>query len=71
MFVVYFLENKNLVLSQLRQKIPAIDENLTIKGRKAKVLSVTNVEGNHVHVQVALEKVVKKGFVDLTKKKKK
>ncbi len=71
MYFVYFMENKNVVLSQYRKELPYVDEELRIKGRKGKVLSVIHVDDRQINVQVALEKVVKKGFVDLTKKKKK
>ncbi|MGD6774851.1 MULTISPECIES: hypothetical protein [Bacillaceae] len=71
MYFVYFMENKNVVLSQYRKEFPNVDEELRIKGRKGKVLSVTHVDDHHINVHVALEKVVKKGFVDLSKKKKK
>ncbi|TYS68284.1 hypothetical protein FZC76_11135 [Sutcliffiella horikoshii] len=71
MYFVYFMENKNVVLSQYRKELPNVDEELKIKGRKGKVLSVNHVDDRHIKVHVALEKVVKKGFVDLSKKKKK
>ncbi|QFT89528.1 hypothetical protein FIU87_12785 [Bacillus sp. THAF10] len=71
MYYVYFLENKNCILSQLRKQIPAVNEELRIKGRKAKVISVTNFDDSHVNVHVELEKIVKKPLVDLSKKKKK
>ncbi|EDL66727.1 hypothetical protein [Bacillus sp. SG-1] len=70
MYIVYFYENRNLLLHQLRQSVPAEGEELKIKGRKAKVESTQATEGNKVHVQVQLEKVVKKPAVDLSKKKK-
>ncbi len=71
MFVVYFFENKNLLLSQFLNRIPAVGDDLKIKGRKAKVSSVSNMEENKIHVQVTLEKVNKnKLVVDPSKKKK-
>lgn len=74
MYIVYFLENKNVLLSQLLKRVPAVGENLTIKGRKAKVSSVNSVDEKTIHVQVTLE-VVKvnkhnKQLVDNSKKKK-
>ncbi len=71
MYFVYFMENKNVVLSQYRKELPNVDEELKIKGRKGTVLSVSHLDDRHINVHVALEKVVKKGFVDLSKKKKK
>jgi hypothetical protein len=72
MFAVHFFENKNLLLSQLLQKVPSVGEELKIKGRKAKISSVTNVEGNKFHIQVDIEKVTKgkNAVVDLSKKRK-
>ena len=74
MFAVHFFENKNLLLSQLLQRVPSIGEELKIKGRKAKISSVTNVEENKVHVQVVIEKekvtLGKNAVVDLSKKRK-
>ena len=72
MFVVYFFENKNLLLNQLLNSVPSVGDDLTIKGRKAKVSSVTNVDEKKVHVQVILEivKQSKAVIVDNSKKKK-
>ncbi|MCM3617483.1 hypothetical protein M3936_07820 [Sutcliffiella horikoshii] len=71
MYFVYFMENKNVVLSQFRKELPNVDEEVRIKGRKGKVLSISHVDERHINIHVNLEKVVKKGFVDLSKKKKK
>jgi hypothetical protein len=71
MHVVYFFENRNLLLSQLLRQIPSEGEVVKIKGRKAKVSSVKNVDEKSVHVQVILETVNKnKVLVDDSKKKK-
>lgn len=71
MFVVNFFENKNLLLSQLLKRVPAVGEDLTIKGRKAKVSTVNSIDEKQVHVQVILETVNKnKLVVDNSKKKK-
>jgi hypothetical protein len=71
MFVVYFYENKNLLLSQLLNRLPSIGEDLTIKGRKGKVSSVNCIDEKNFHVQVILENVDKnKLIVDNSKKKK-
>ncbi|QGQ46192.1 hypothetical protein [Metabacillus sediminilitoris] len=71
MVVIHYFEDKTLLLSQLVKQIPSIDENIKIKGRKGKVLSVKNVEGNHVHVYVMFEKVVKQQALSKETKKKK
>jgi hypothetical protein len=71
MFVVYFFENKNLILSQLLKNIPSVGEDLRIKGRKGKVTSVSQIDQQSVHVQVQLEAVNKnKLVIDNSKKKK-
>lgn len=71
MFNVYFFENKNPLLSQLLKRVPAVGEALTIKGRKGKVSSVTNIDEKNIHVYVTLESVNKtKVIVDNSKKKK-
>ncbi|MHC0035404.1 hypothetical protein [Pseudoneobacillus sp. C159] len=71
MFVVNFYENRNLLLSQLTKQVPAVGDELKIKGRKAKVSNVTNTEGNKIDVQVQVEVVQKSKLVeDLSKKKK-
>jgi len=69
MVAVHFFENKTLLLSQLRQNVPATGEELKIKGKKAKVLLVTDIDNTNVHIQVAVEKIVKKNPVDDAKKK--
>lgn len=71
MFAVYFYENKNLLLSQLLKRVPSLGEDLTIKGRKAKVSSVDSIDEKSVHVQVTLEKVNKSKLVVENPNKKK
>lgn len=73
MKVIHFLENKNVLLSQLLTNVPAVGDEVVVKGRKGKVTSVTNVDENQFQVQLFFEKVaVKKGkaVVDNSKKKK-
>lgn len=72
MFVVHFYENKKLLLTQLLQNVPSVGEDLKIKGHKGKVSSVANIDEKHVHVQLAIEKVVSKNKLaaDPAKKKK-
>ncbi|NRD77871.1 hypothetical protein HPT25_10665 [Bacillus sp. BRMEA1] len=72
MYAVSFFENKNLLLSQLAKRVPVVGEELRIKGRKATVSSVNNLDERRVHVQVALEVINKntKLVVDQSKKKK-
>ncbi|WP_144510121.1 hypothetical protein [Bacillus sp. FJAT-22090] len=73
MFAVHFVENKTIVLTQALRRIPTVDEDLKIKGRKGKVTSVLEIEENIFHVYVEFEKVVNKSQAalnDLGKKKK-
>ncbi|MCG7434864.1 hypothetical protein AB9L15_11970 [Lysinibacillus fusiformis] len=70
MFVTHYYENKTSVLSQLLVKLPAIEEDIRIKGRKAKVTEVLQIDDNHYHVKIIFEKVPKKQpLKDLGKKK--
>lgn len=72
MFVVHFLENKDILLSQLLNRVPEVGEDIKIKGKKGKVASVKNIDEKQVHVQLTIEKVVVKSklAVDPAKKKK-
>ncbi|TCN25008.1 hypothetical protein [Mesobacillus foraminis] len=71
MYIVHFIENKNVLLNQLRKTVPAEGEALTIKGRKGKVTSVTNIDEKTIHVQMTMDPVSKsKAAADNTKKKK-
>ncbi|WLD94362.1 hypothetical protein [Alkalihalobacillus sp. AL-G] len=71
MFHVHFFEEKNLLLSQLLQRVPSVGEDLKIKGRKGTVSSVSGIDENKVHVQVVLEVINKKKLLVDDKKKKK
>ncbi|WP_066340681.1 MULTISPECIES: hypothetical protein [Metabacillus] len=59
MYVIHFIENNSVQLVQLVNNIPSVDENIKIKGRKGKVLSVKTIEENKVLVNVLFEKVNK------------
>ncbi|MED3913600.1 hypothetical protein [Priestia megaterium] len=70
MVAVHFFENRKLLLSQLRENIPSAGDDLKIKGRKGTVVLVNDIDEKNVHVEVALEKVVKKNLaLDNAKKK--
>lgn len=70
MFVTHYYENKTPVLSQLLVKLPAVEEDIRIKGRKAKVLEVLQVDDNNFHVKILFEKIPKKQpLKELGKKK--
>lgn len=71
MFVVHFFENRTELLNQLRQQVPAVGEDLRIKGRKGKVTSVLAVDEQTYHVHLTLESKAKQApAADLGKKKK-
>ncbi|MEH7557954.1 hypothetical protein V7165_21620 [Priestia megaterium] len=70
MVAVHFFENRKLLLSQLGENIPSTGDDLKIKGRKGTVVLVNDIDEKNVHVEVALEKVVKKNLaLDNAKKK--
>lgn len=71
MFTVHFIENKNILLSQLLQNVPSVGQDLKIKGRKAKVLSVDTIDERTIHVKVIQEVIKKKQQPVLDNKKKK
>ncbi|MFJ5716337.1 hypothetical protein [Neobacillus sp. NPDC093127] len=71
MFAVHFLEKKNVLLTQLLKRVPSVGEEVKIKGRKAKVSSVIEMDEKNIHVHVILETVKKTNVViDNSKKKK-
>ncbi len=70
MFAIHFYEKNTSVLSQCLRRIPEVDENIRIKGRNGKVLNVTQIEENKYHVQVELEKLIKKNLLLKDDKKK-
>lgn len=70
MYTVHYYEDKTLLLSQLLSRVPAVGENLKIKGRKSNVSNVLMIDERTFHVQVIQEKVKKVKFEDLSKKKK-
>ncbi|MFJ7406224.1 MULTISPECIES: hypothetical protein [unclassified Lysinibacillus] len=71
MHVVHFYENKSSILNQLLIRIPTVDENIQLKGRKAKVIDVIQIDERQYHVIVLFEKIPKKQPLtkDLGKKK--
>lgn len=56
MMVIHFYESNTAVLNQFLVRIPAIDEEIKIKGRKAKVDRVIQIDENKYHVHVIYEK---------------
>lgn len=71
MYAVHFYENKNLLLSQLLNRLPEVGDNLKIKGKKGTVSDVISIDESKFQVQVVLEieKSNKKTAVDNSKKK--
>ena len=70
MFTIHYFENRTIVLTQLRKEIPAVDQDIKIKGKKGKVLSVQQSKDNTYQVYVQLEKVVKAAPLAADNKKK-
>lgn len=70
LFAVHYLENKTPFLSQCLERIPEVDEDIKIKGRKGKVLNVVQIEESKYHVHVVLEKIIKNQAVLKDDKKK-
>ncbi|WP_400241487.1 hypothetical protein AB3U99_12690 [Niallia sp. JL1B1071] len=71
MVTVHFFENSTNVLTQLRQEIPNVDQEIKIKGRKGKVLSVNQLKEDVFQANVEFEKIVKKAALATDSKKRK
>jgi hypothetical protein len=71
MFNVHFFDNKNLLLNQARNNVPAVGEVLTIKGRKGKVTSITKVDEIKVYIEMELDNLIKNKQVTNDSKEKK
>lgn len=71
MFAVHFYEKNNLLLSQLLNQVPSINSEIKIKGRKGKIVSITEIDENKFHIQVELEAVKKQTTLSSIDKKKK
>ncbi|KOP80274.1 preprotein translocase subunit SecA [Lysinibacillus sp. FJAT-14745] len=70
MFVTHFYENKTSVLSQLLVNLPTVEENIKIKGRKAKVVQITQIDDHNYQISIIFEKIPKKQpLKDIGKKK--
>jgi len=70
MFVTHFYEGKTSVLSQLLVNLPTVEENIKIKGRKAKIIGVNQINNNNYQVRVVFEIIPKKQPIkELGKKK--
>jgi len=72
MYAIHFYENNNYVLNQVLRNIPAVDDQVTLKGRKGKVMKIEEIKENVYYVYVEFEKVVDKknlAAAELAKKK--
>ncbi|WP_432361220.1 hypothetical protein [Sporosarcina sp. UB5] len=72
MYAIHFYENNNYVLNQLLRNIPAVDDNVILKGRRGKVLRIEEIKENVYYVFVEFEKIVdrkKLAAAELAKKK--
>lgn len=70
MFVAHFYEGKISVLSQLLVNLPTVEENIKIKGRKAKIIEVNQIDNNNYQVRIVFEILPKKQPIkELGKKK--
>lgn len=71
MKVIHFYENRTEVLNQFVVKIPTVDEDIRIKGRKAKVIQVNQIDDHTFHIHVIFEIIAKKQPLtkDIGKKK--
>lgn len=69
MVTIHFFENSANVLTQLRQEIPNVDQEIKIKGRKGKILTVTQVKKDVYQANVEFEKIVKKAALAVDPKK--
>lgn len=69
MVTVHYFENSTNVLTQLRQEIPDVDQEIKIKGRKGKILSVNQVKEDVYQANVEFEKIVKKAALAVDPKK--
>ncbi|MGD6816953.1 hypothetical protein ACQCVE_07685 [Metabacillus sp. 113a] len=69
---VHFFDGKSIVLSQMVKRVPAIGEDIKIKGRIGKVSEIVSIDEKNARILVAFESVSKsKAAADQSKKKKK
>lgn len=69
MIVVHFIENRNVILTQLRKTVPTAGENIRIKGRNGSVVDIKKIKDNVVHVYVTMVAITKKNVMLDSKKK--
>lgn len=72
MVTIQYYENNTLFFSQLVSNIPAIDEDIRIKGKKAKVVRIDQINESLIHIHIIFEKIKKKSSLyakELNKKR--
>jgi hypothetical protein len=70
MKVFHFYIGKEIVLSQFLANAPSVGEAIKIKGRKGKILQVSEIDDRTVAVMVELDKVKKRSTSSLNSKRK-
>ncbi|MCG7336909.1 hypothetical protein MHZ95_16740 [Sporosarcina sp. ACRSM] len=60
MYAIHYYENKTYVLTLAKGNVPSVGEEVKIKGRKGKVISVLEIKENVYHVFVEFKKIVDK-----------
>lgn len=60
MVTIQYFENNALFFSQLVNHVPEADQDIKIKGRKGKVIRVSEMNKDLIHVHVILEKKTQK-----------
>lgn len=60
MYNVHFYDNKIVVLSQLRETLPLVNDPIKIKGRKGTITEIIKISEQTIHVLIAFEKEKKK-----------
>lgn len=71
MYFVHFFESRNPLLCQFLKQVPAIGDEIVIKGRKGKVSSIDQPDEKTVHLQLTFESVQKNKIATLDPSKKK
>ncbi|RIJ66442.1 MULTISPECIES: hypothetical protein [unclassified Rummeliibacillus] len=60
MYNVHFYEKKTVVLSQLRETLPLVNDPIKIKGRKGTVIDIIKISEQTINVLIEFEKEKKK-----------
>lgn len=70
MFAVHYFENKREILHRLQDNIPSEGDQIRIKGRNGRVLSLTPIDAKNIYVHILLEPKKAK-FIPVDPRKKK